>query len=213
RERRLLLVQPHRHLHTVVGHRGRVDQPAGHPRPVVAGRAGRQIDDVEPARDRLPPGGRQVDLLKHGRRQPAIHVANRLLELVEAGADGRHLLLEPGTGTLLLPQCAVEVGRGAQAGQNQQQHEQGPEPAPHHRVIFYMSMLVRGGRNALGLGALIAAVVLFGTVCSVDNSGLAGGSGGAGAGGKVTGGSGGSAGQTGGRGGGTAGTGSGGVLG
>jgi len=68
-----------------------------------------------------------------------------------------------------------------------------------------MSMLVRGGRNALALGATIAAIVLFGTVCSVDDTGLSGASGGAG--GK---GSGGSAGHTGGHGGGTAGSGSGG---
>ena len=77
-------------------------------------------------------------------------------------------------------------------------------------MIFYMPMLVRGGGNALALGATIAAVVLFGTVCSVDNSGLSGMSGGAGAGGKATGGS---AGHPGGHGGGTAGAGTGGMLG
>jgi hypothetical protein len=42
-------------------------------------------------------------------------------------------------------------------------------------VIFYTSMSVRvgGGRPALSLAAMIAAAMLFGPVCSVDDAGLA----------------------------------------
>ena len=173
RERRALLADPHRDLRALMGDGRRVDDLADDAG-AAAGRAGADVDDVEPAGDRLPSGGRQVDLLKHGRGEPPAHLAHRVLELLEPRADGRHVAFQLGPGGLFLPQRAEQVGGGTQAGQNQQEDERGPQSAPGHRVIFYtlMSVRVGGGRPALALGAMIAAAMLFGTVCSVDDAGL-----------------------------------------
>ena len=98
--------------------------------PWPAGRDGK-IDDVKAARDRLPSGRGEVDLLEHGRRQLPVDAAHRFLELFEARTERGHLGGQRVARRFGPLQASKKISRGAEPAGREQEDEQSPGEPPN----------------------------------------------------------------------------------